>query len=101
MAPGRLPHAHSFVPFVQSCGAGPAANAGCMLAAATMNNDAKTIFFIRPSVPANRLVRAAFCHTPQTKTLTLRFYDTRRGHGNTPEVANETGIVIQSSSGYR
>jgi hypothetical protein len=101
MAPGRLPHAHSFVPFVQSCAAGPAANAGCMLAAATMNNDAKTIFFIRPSVPANRLVRAAFCHTPQTKTLTLRFYDTRRGHGNTPEVANETGIVIQSSSGYR
>jgi hypothetical protein len=29
-----------------------------------MNNDAKTIFFIRPSVPANRLVRAAFCDTP-------------------------------------
>src|ERR1700680_3700864 len=75
MAPGRLPHAQSFVPFAQSCGAGPAANAGCVLTAATMNNDARTIFFTCPSVPANRLGRAAFCDTPQTKTLSLSFYD--------------------------
>jgi hypothetical protein len=78
MAPGSLPHAQSFMPFAQSC-AGPAANAGCRLAAATKKHDAKTILFICPSVPANRLVRAAFCDSRQTKTLSLRFYDIKRG----------------------
>src|ERR1700674_3717786 len=76
MAPGRLPHAQSFVPFAQSCGAGPAANAGCMLTAATMNNDARTIFFTCPSVPANRLVRAAFCGVSQKAARTKRFAGT-------------------------
>jgi hypothetical protein len=63
IAPGSLPQAHSFMPFVQSP-AGPAANAGCALIAATMNADAKIIFFIHPSDLTNRLKRAPFPKTP-------------------------------------
>jgi hypothetical protein len=48
----------------QRCPALAAANAGCALIAATMNNDAKTIFFISPSDPANRLARAPISDNP-------------------------------------
>jgi hypothetical protein len=99
MAPGSLPQAHSVVPLVQRFGL--AAMAGCSPAAATKNNDAKTMLFVSPSVPANRLVRAPFCHSRQTKTLSLRFYDIERCHENSLEVANETGIVIQFGSAHR
>jgi hypothetical protein len=71
-----LPHAHNFKPLAQRCAALPAANAGCALIAATANNDAKITFFISPSDPADRLARAPFFDIRQTKTLSVRFYDT-------------------------
>jgi hypothetical protein len=48
-APGSLPHAQIFVPLPQSAFSPSAAKAGCTLAAATMNNDAKISLLISPS----------------------------------------------------
>jgi len=59
-APGSLPHAQIFVPLPQSAFSASAAKAGCTLAAATMNNDAKTSLLISPSDPSKPLIRAAF-----------------------------------------
>jgi len=59
-APGSLPHAQIFVPLPQSAFSPSAAKAGCTLAAATMNNDAKTSLLISPSDPSKPLIRAAF-----------------------------------------
>ena len=94
MAPGSFPHAHNFMPLEQSP-PGPAAIAGCMAAAATTNSDAKTNFFIRPSV-WEPLKRGSIFESGQTRALSLRIYDNLFCGGNRlPQVANEKGIMIQ------
>jgi hypothetical protein len=100
MAAGSLPHAHTLAPLAQSCGAAAlAARAGCMAAAATTNSDANTNFFIRPSDIANRCAGCLF-ESGQTKALSLMIYDNPAQAGNiAPEVANESGIVIQLKFG--
>jgi hypothetical protein len=81
MAPGSLPHAQSTAPFVHRWAGPPipAARAGCMAAAATTNNDAKTNFFIRPSDMQKPLVRGLFSRATKLRRFLSGFMTIRSG----------------------